>query len=51
MRLVDYPYVLVRIRCDTCKRSGRSKLARSADKFAVMQPAQRAIAQRFIALG
>jgi hypothetical protein len=36
MRLVDYPYVLVRIRCDTCKRSGQSKLARLADKFGCM---------------
>lgn len=32
MRLVDYPYVLVRFRCDLCKRSGQSKLARLAAK-------------------
>lgn len=33
MRLVDYPYVMVRFRCDLCKRSGQSKLARLADKY------------------
>jgi hypothetical protein len=33
MRLVDYPYVLVRFRCDLCKRSGQSRLARLADKY------------------
>ena len=33
MRLVDYPYVLVRFRCDICKRSGQSRLARLADKY------------------
>jgi hypothetical protein len=33
MRLVDYPYVLVRMRCDLCKRSGQSKLARLAAKY------------------
>lgn len=33
MRLVDYPFVMVRIRCDTCKRSGQSKLARLSAKY------------------
>lgn len=33
MRLVDYPYILVRFRCDLCKRSGQSKLARLAQKY------------------
>jgi hypothetical protein len=33
VRLADYPYVLVRFRCDLCKRSGQSRLARLADKF------------------
>lgn len=33
MRLVDYPFVMVRFRCDTCKRSGQSKLARLAAKY------------------
>ena len=27
-RLVDFPYVLVRLRCDTCKRAGAYRLAR-----------------------
>ena len=36
MRLVDYPYVLVRFRCDLCKRSGQSRLARLADKYGCM---------------
>lgn len=33
MRLVDYPFILVRFRCDLCKRSGQSKLARLAEKY------------------
>jgi hypothetical protein len=33
MRLVDYSYVLVRFRCDLCKRRGQSRLARLADKY------------------
>lgn len=32
-RLVDFPYVLVRLRCDTCKRAGAYQLARLAVKF------------------
>jgi hypothetical protein len=32
-RLVDYPFVLVRLRCDTCKRAGAYRLARLAAKF------------------
>lgn len=36
MRLVDYPFVLVRFRCDLCKRSGQSRLARLADKYGCM---------------
>src|SRR5712672_2933783 len=32
-RLVDFPYVLVRMRCDVCKRSGAYKLAGLAAKF------------------
>src|SRR5437868_7401236 len=32
-RLVDFPYVLVRLRCDTCKRAGAYRLARLAIKF------------------
>ena len=32
-RLVDFPFVLVRLRCDTCKRSGAYRLARLAAKF------------------
>lgn len=33
MRLVEYPYVLVRFRCDVCRRSGQSRLARLAHKY------------------
>ena len=36
MRLVDYPYVLVRFRCDLCKRSGQSRLARLSEKYGCM---------------
>jgi hypothetical protein len=36
VRLVDYPFVLVRFRCDLCKRSGQSRLARLADKYGCM---------------
>ena len=32
-RLVDFPYVLVRIRCNICKRAGAYRLARLAVKF------------------
>jgi hypothetical protein len=32
-RLTDFPYVLVRLRCDTCKRAGAYRLARLAAKF------------------
>jgi hypothetical protein len=32
-RLVDYPWVLVRLRCDVCKRAGSYRLARLAVKF------------------
>ena len=32
-RLADFPYVLVRLRCDTCKRAGAYRLARLAAKF------------------
>jgi hypothetical protein len=32
-RLVDFPYVLVRLRCDTCKRAGGYRLARLAVKY------------------
>ena len=32
-RLVDFPYVVVRLRCDTCKRAGAYRLARLAVKF------------------
>ena len=32
-RLVDYPWVLVRVRCDVCKRAGAYRLARLAVKF------------------
>ena len=32
MRLVDYPFIVVRFRCDICHRSGQSRLARLADK-------------------
>jgi hypothetical protein len=32
-RLSDFPFVLVRLRCDVCKRSGAYRLARLATKF------------------
>jgi hypothetical protein len=32
-RLVAFPYVLVRLRCDACKRSEAYRLARLAVKF------------------
>jgi hypothetical protein len=32
-RLVDYPFVIVRVRCDVCKRAGAYRLARLAVKF------------------
>ena len=32
-RLVDFPYVLVRLQCDLCKRKGAYRLARLATKF------------------
>jgi hypothetical protein len=32
-RLVDYPWVLVRLRCDVCMRAGSYRLARLAVKF------------------
>jgi hypothetical protein len=32
-RLVDFPYGLVRLRCDICKRAGAYRLARLAVKF------------------
>ncbi len=32
-RLVDYPWVLVRLRCDVCKRAGAYRLARLAVKY------------------
>jgi hypothetical protein len=32
-RLVDFPFVLVRLRCPTCKRAGAYRLARLAVKF------------------
>src|SRR6478609_8339994 len=32
-RLVDFPYVLVRLRCDACKRAGSYRLARPAVKY------------------
>ena len=32
-RLADYPWVLVRVRCDVCKRAGAYRLARLAVKF------------------
>jgi hypothetical protein len=32
-RLVDYPWVLVRLRCDACKRVGSYRLARLAVKY------------------
>jgi hypothetical protein len=33
LRLVDYPFVMVRFRCNVCKRSGQSKLARLSAKY------------------
>ena len=30
---MDFPYVLVRLRCDTCKRAGAYRLARLAVKY------------------
>jgi hypothetical protein len=33
MRLVQYPFVVVRFRCNLCKRGGASRLARLADRF------------------
>jgi hypothetical protein len=33
MRLVNYPFVLVRFRCEICSRAGASRLARLAQKF------------------
>jgi hypothetical protein len=32
-RLVDYPWVLVRVRCEMCKRAGAYRLARLAVKY------------------
>jgi hypothetical protein len=32
-RLVDFPYVLVRLRCDACRRAGAYRLARLAVKL------------------
>src|SRR5438105_11487458 len=32
-RLVDFPYVLVRLRCEVCKRAGAYRLARLAVKY------------------
>ena len=32
-RLVDFPYVLVRLRCDLCRRAGAYRLVRLAVKF------------------
>ena len=32
-RLIDFPYILVRLRCDACKRAGAYRLARLAVKF------------------
>jgi len=32
-RLVDFPYVLVRLRCELCKRAGSYRLARLAVKY------------------
>jgi hypothetical protein len=33
LRLVDFPYVLVRLRCDVCGRAGAYRLARLAVKY------------------
>jgi hypothetical protein len=32
-RLVEYPWVLVRVRCEMCKRAGAYRLARLAVKY------------------
>src|SRR6266480_3299815 len=32
-RLVDFPFVLVRLRCDACKRAGAYRLVRLAVKY------------------
>ena len=32
-QLVDFPYVLVRLRCEVCKRAGAYRLARLAVKY------------------
>jgi hypothetical protein len=32
-RLVDYPWVLIRLRCEVCKRAGSYRLARLAVKY------------------
>jgi hypothetical protein len=32
-RLVDFPYVVVRLRCELCKRAGAYRLARLAVKY------------------
>jgi hypothetical protein len=32
-RLVDFPFVLVRLRCDVCERRGAYRLARLAVKY------------------
>ena len=34
-RLVDYPWVLVRVRCEMCKRAGAYRVARLAVKYGV----------------
>lgn len=36
--LLNYPYVMVRIRCDDCNRSGGYRLARLVEKFGVNYP-------------
>ena len=33
MRLSEYPYVVVRIGCSRCARTGRYRLARLADRY------------------
>jgi hypothetical protein len=33
MRLVNFPFVMVRLRCDVCKRAGSYRLARLAAKY------------------
>ena len=37
-RLVDYPYVLVHLRCDACNRAGAYRLARLAVKYGAEVP-------------